>query len=63
MDLLPVAVVRSRPNCKDCLVEVPFVSFHYQLVCSAYQVYIVSSIKLESKENKQVKQKSREKES
>lgn len=41
-----VAVVRSRPYSEDSFIEMPFESFHDQLVSTTYHFYIVGRVEL-----------------
>ena len=51
LHIVPVAVVWCGPHREDCLIKMPLVSFHNQLMSSADQVNVICCIKL-SKEKK-----------
>jgi hypothetical protein len=40
----PIAVVGSRPHCHELLIEHDPVSFHHQLVSTAYEFDVILSI-------------------
>lgn len=42
----PVAVVRSWPHRQDSFVKVPLVAFHYQLMSTADEINIISTVEL-----------------
>lgn len=51
---VPVTVVWCWPYSKDCLIKMPLVSFHNQLMSSADQVNVICSIKLNMSKNSQL---------
>lgn len=49
---IPVTVVRCWPHSKDCLIKMPLVSLHYQLMSSADQINVIRCIKLNKGKSK-----------
>ena len=49
MHTVPVAIIRSWPNSKNCLIKMPLVSLHNQLMSTTDQVNVICSIELQKK--------------
>ena len=46
---VPVAIIRSWPDSENCLIKMPLVSLHNQLMSTADQVNVICRIKLRKK--------------
>ena len=56
---IPIAVVGCRPHCKYCLIEVPFVTLHHQLMRSANHFHVVGGSELSKGGKKRGRKKER----
>ena len=44
----PIAIVGCRPYSENSFIEMPFVSFHYKLMCATYYVNVVCRVELKN---------------